>query len=79
VEGALAALRLESMDMTQIAALASGAGWTGVTALRGGGVLGTGAQLPDSVMDNDALYLSSNAGGAPSIKLGGTAKRFTLA
>jgi hypothetical protein len=30
-------------------------------------------------MDNNALYLSSNAGGAPSIKVGGTTKRLTLA
>lgn len=78
-QGTIAALRLEAIDMTHIAALASGAGWTGVTALRGGGVLGTGAQVPDSVMDSNALYLSSNASGALSLKLGGTAKRLTLA
>jgi hypothetical protein len=79
VNGAVAALRLEAIDMTHIAALASAAGWSGVTALRGGGLLGSGVPVPDSVMDNNALYLSSNAGGAPSIKVGGTTKRLTLA
>jgi Right handed beta helix region len=77
--GALSALRLEAIDMTHIAALVSAAGWAGVAALRGGGVLGAGVQVPDAVMDANALYLSSNAGGAPSIKVGGTAKRLTLA
>jgi hypothetical protein len=77
--GPIAALRLEGVDMTHVTALASSAGWASVTALRGGGVVGTGVAVPDSVMDNDALYLSSTASGAPSIKLGGVAKRFTLA
>ena len=78
IAGTVAALRLEATDMTHITALTSGAGWGGVTKLLGTGVIGTGAAVPDSVMDNNALYLSSNASGAPSIKVGGTAKRITL-
>ena len=60
--------------MTHIAALTSGAGWTSGmrAALRGGGVIGTGTLVPDAMMDNNALYLSSNASGAPSIKVGGS-------
>ena len=77
--GSISALRLEAVDLTHIAALFSSAGTSGIALLRGGGVLGTGAQVPDSVMDSNALYLSSNASGAPSIKVGGTAKRLTLA
>jgi hypothetical protein len=77
--GTIAALRLEAIDMTHFAALFSAAGMGGIALLRGGGVLGTGAQVADSVMDNNALYLSSNASGAPSIKLEGTAKQLTLA
>lgn len=78
-EGSVAALRLETVDMTHIAALTSSAGWTNVALLRGDGVIGTGMQVPDSVMDANVLYLSSNAGGAASIKIGGTARRLTLA
>jgi hypothetical protein len=77
--GTMAALRLEAVDLAHIAALFGAGGTSGIGALRGGGVIGTGAQVPDSIMDNNALYLSSNAGGAPSIKVGGTAKRFALA
>src|ERR1019366_5894209 len=76
--GTVAMLRLDALDMTKFTALVSGAGWTGVTALRGQGALEAGVQVPDSVMDNSNIYLSSNASGAPSIKVGGTAKRFTL-
>jgi hypothetical protein len=79
VQGAVSAMLLEAIDLTHVASLASSAGWSGVTALRGGGVLGTGTQLPDSVMEDNTLYLSSNSGGAPSIKVGGVAKRLTLA
>jgi len=78
-QGTIAALRLEAVDLTHVAALFSSAGTGGVTLLRGAGVLGTGAQVPDPIMDNNALYLSSTASGAPSIKVGGTAKRLTLA
>ncbi len=79
VAGTVAVLRLESVDLTHITTLASSAGWNGVTLLRGGGVLGSGVQVPDSLMDANTLYLSSTAGGAASIKIGGTAKRLTLA
>jgi hypothetical protein len=77
--GAISALRLEAVDLAHIAALFSNAGTSGVALLRGGGVLGTGTQVPDSLMDSNTLYLSSNAGGAPSIKVGGTARRLALA
>ncbi|HEV2646874.1 MAG TPA: hypothetical protein VGU46_10970 [Acidobacteriaceae bacterium] len=76
---ALALLELGSIDMTHFTSLADSHGFTNVTTVRGSGVLGTGTSIPDSVMDNNVLYLSSNAGGAPSIKVGGTAKRLTLA
>jgi hypothetical protein len=79
VQGTVAALRVEAIDLTHVAAFASSAGLAGVTALRGGGVLAMGAQVPDAVVDANTLYLSSNAGGAPSIKVGGVAKRLTLA
>jgi hypothetical protein len=77
--GTVGALQLEAVDLTHVTALVSSGGFGSITALRGSGVMGTGAQVPDSVMDNNALYLSSDASGAPSIKLGGTAKRLTLA
>jgi hypothetical protein len=80
VGGTIAAARLEGIDMTHITALAAADGSLGnIALLRGGGVLGTGAQIPDATMDNNCLYLSSSAGGAPSIKVSGTAKRLTLA
>jgi hypothetical protein len=50
-----------------------------VALMRGAGLLATGAQIADVAMDSNALYLSSDAGGAPSIKIGGVAKRLTLA
>lgn len=78
-QGGIAALRLEGIDMTHVAALFSAAGTGSVGVLRGGGVLGTGAQVPDALMDSNALYLSSNAGGALSVKIAGTAKRVALA
>ena len=77
--GTVSNLRLEAVDMTHMANLTGGASWTGFTSVKGSGVLGTGVQVPDGNMDNNALYLSSTASGAPSIKVGGTAKRFTLA
>jgi hypothetical protein len=78
--GTIAVLRLEVIDLTHIAALfAAGPGTSGITLMRGAGILGTATAVPDSVMDNNALYLSSSASGAPSIKVGGTAKRLTLA
>lgn len=78
MQGTVAAVRLDAVDLGNITALVSSSGWTHVTKLLGSGVMGTGAQVPDSVMDSNALYLSSTASGAPSIKVGGTAKRFTL-
>ncbi|HEV2619683.1 MAG TPA: hypothetical protein VGU23_07060 [Acidobacteriaceae bacterium] len=77
--GTIAAVQLGAVDLTHVTALISTGDWGRVTVLRGSGVMGTGAQVPDSVMDNNALYLSSNVSGAPSIKVGGTAKRLTLA
>lgn len=79
LNGTVAMLRLDELDMTKFTALASSAGWGNVTALRGDGPIQANVQTPDSVMDNGSLYLSSNASGAPSIKVGGTAKRLTLA
>jgi hypothetical protein len=73
----LAELVIDSLEMDHFTALA--ASFTNVTIARGAGLLGTGAQIADATMDNNALYLSSNASGAPSIKVGGTAKRLTLA
>ena len=73
------ALRLEAIDLTHIAALFGADGTSGIGVLRGAGVIGTGSPVPDSVMDNNAMYLSSNANGALSIKVGGAAKRFALA
>jgi hypothetical protein len=77
--GTITNLRLEAIDMTNIAALWGAGGTSGIASMAGHGVIATGVAVPDSVMGNNALYLSSNAGGAPSIKVGGTAKRFTLA
>jgi hypothetical protein len=77
--GTVSNLRLEAVDMTHVAALTAGSSWTGFTTVKGSGVLGTGVQVPDTAMDNNALYLSSTASGAPSIKVAGTAKRLTLA
>jgi hypothetical protein len=79
IAGTVACLRVEGLDLSHITALASAAGWAGVTKLLGGGVMGTGAQVPDSVMGDNALYLSSDSSGAPSIKVGGVAKRLALA
>jgi hypothetical protein len=77
--GTVSNLRLEAVDMTHMAALTAGSSWTGFTTVKGSGVLGTCVQIPDANMDNNALYLSSNDSGAPSIKVSGTAKRLTLA
>jgi hypothetical protein len=79
IGGVVGALSMEAVDMRHITALVSvAAGWGNIATLRGGGVMGTGVQVPDSVMDNNALYLSSNAGGAPSIRVGGMVKRVAL-
>jgi hypothetical protein len=77
--GTIAALRLDSVDMTHIAALFSTAGTANIALLRGGGLLATGTAVPDALVDNNALYLSSTASGAPSIKIAGVARRLTLA
>jgi hypothetical protein len=75
-DGTVALLRIDELDMTQFTTLISS--WANVTALRGTGPLEAGVAVPDSVMDNGSLYLSSDDSGAPSIKVGGTAKRLTL-
>jgi hypothetical protein len=72
-------LIVESLDMDHFTAPFGSAGTGNVTLARGTGLLATGAQIADSIMDNNCLYLSSNASGAPSIKVSGTAKRLTLA
>jgi hypothetical protein len=73
----VAELVIHALDMDHFSALT----WSfaNVAIARGAGLLGTGAQIPDATMDSDALYLSSNAGGALSIKIGGAAKRIALA
>jgi hypothetical protein len=76
--GTVAALRMDEIDLAHVTALMSSFGFTNVTTIRGAGVLNCGAQMPDSVMDNNTLYLSSSASGAVSIKVGGTAKRVNL-
>jgi hypothetical protein len=78
IAGTVALMCVEALDMTQFTALNSSAGWSGITAIRGSGLLEAGVQVPDTNMDNNSVYLSSNDSGAPSIKVGGTAKRFTL-
>lgn len=73
---AMSELVIHAIEMDHFTALASS--FANVTVARGAGLLGTGAQFADSVMDNNALYLSSTASGALSMKVGGTAKRVTL-
>jgi hypothetical protein len=76
---ALAELVVDALDMDKFTALFDSHGTTNITTIKGSGVLGTGTAVPDSVMANNSLYLSSTASSAPSIKVGGTAKRLTLA
>jgi hypothetical protein len=76
---ALTELVIDSVDMDKFTALLDSNGTTNITTIKGAGVLGTGASLPDSVMANNSLYLSSTDSGAPSLKVAGTAKRLTLA
>lgn len=79
INGTVSLLRVDELDMTQFTAFTSNAGWVNIAAIRGAGLLEAGVQVPDANMDSNTLYLSSNASGAPSIKVGGTAKRLTLA
>jgi hypothetical protein len=77
--GTVAALRLDALDLTHVTSLMSSNAFNNVTLVRGTSLLADGVSVPDSIMDNGWLYLSSNDSGAPSIKVGGTAKRLTLA
>ena len=73
----VAELVIESLDMDHFTALA--ASFANVSVARGAGLLGTGAQIADATMGNNALYLSFNASGTPSIKVAGVAKRLAIA
>lgn len=74
--GTLQRVVINSLDPAWITALFSGNG--SIATVDGPGVLATGYQFADAVMVNNVPYLSSDATGAPSIKLGGTAKRYNL-
>jgi hypothetical protein len=78
VATALAELVIDALDIDKFTSLFDSNGTANITAIKGAGLLGTGASVPDSVVANDALYLSSTDAGALSIKLAGTAMRFTL-
>ncbi|MDP9052236.1 MAG: right-handed parallel beta-helix repeat-containing protein, partial [Acidobacteriota bacterium] len=75
----LGELMIDAVDMDKFTALFDSNGTTNITTIKGVGVLGTATQIADATMGNGALYLSSDASGAPSIKVGGTVKRLTLA
>lgn len=49
------------------------ASFTGITTIRGAGVLATGYAIPDSVMANNVPYISATTN-QPTIKIGGTAQ-----
>jgi hypothetical protein len=71
-------LVLDNIDLTHVTNFVDPtSAWGGVTSVTGSGVTSVGP-VPDTNLDNGMLYLSSNASGAPSIKVGGTPKRLTL-
>ena len=65
-------LYIESLDPTYITALT--ASFTGITAIAGEGVLGTGSQIADSLMSNNYPYISATGAnaGLACVKVGGT-------
>jgi hypothetical protein len=72
-------LDIESIDTRKFAQLLSNpAMFSQILSVRGAGVLATGWQFPDAVMDNGVPYISATDN-LPSIKIGGAVKKYAIA
>ena len=73
--GSVWELVLNALDGKNITAPISGSGFSSVGSVAGTGVLATGWEFPDSVMENGVPYISASSG-LPSIKVGGVVEPY---
>jgi hypothetical protein len=73
--GSVGQLVIESLDSSNIDAPVSSGGFSSIGAVSGTGVLATGWEFPDAVMEDGVPYISANSGLA-SIKIAGTVEPY---
>jgi hypothetical protein len=73
--GTIGQLVIDSLNGSKIVAPVSEGGFSNIGSISGAGVLATGWQFPDSVMENGVPYISASSG-LPSIKVAGVVQPY---